>query len=361
MAGTEVAPAVRVTAESLRQYGEEAFGRVGLPAEGAHLVTDVQLEASLRGQPTHNMGGVPGYARRLAKGLINPTPAIRVEGESAVHAQLDGDNGPGQWIAVVAMRQAMARARDSGVGVVTVRRSNHFGAAGHYAWLAATEGLIGLCTTNGGPCLAPWGGITPTLGNNPLGVGIPAGASPPILLDIAMSTVAMGKIGLAIAEGRPLPPGWILDKQGRPSTDPADFRESFLGVPIGEHKGYGLTLVMETLAGVLAGAAFPWQHKDDRQQGRDYVPDLGHCFIAIDPRRFMPMETFTARVDAMIRAVKASERMAGVDEILVPGEMELTARERNLREGVPLLPSTYRSLADYGEQAGLETDLVLVT
>ena len=364
MAGGVVAPAVWVTADSLRRYGEEAFRRVGLPEEGAALVTDVQLEASLRGQPTHNMGGVPGYASRVSKGLLNPTPEIRVEGESAVHARLDGDNGPGQWVGVVAMRKAIEKARAGGVGMVTARRSNHYGAAGHYAWLGAREGLIGISTTNGGPCLAPYGGATPTLGNDPLGVGVPAGAYPPLLLDIAMSVAAMGKIGLAMAEGKPLPEGWVLDKEGRPSTSAEDFRESFLGAPIGApavgYKGTGLSMIMEVLAGALSGASFPWQHRDDRRSRREYEPDLGHFFMAIDPALFMPLETFTARVDAMIEATKAGERMEGVEEILVPGEMEMRAREMHLREGVPLLPSTLRSLVEYRRQAGLETELVTV-
>ncbi|HEX2036464.1 MAG TPA: Ldh family oxidoreductase [Chloroflexota bacterium] len=354
----EVTPAVRVTVESLRQYGVEAFVQAGLPEEGARLVTEVQLEASLRGQATHNVGGIPGYATRVAKGLINPRPEIRVERESAVHAQIDGDNGPGQWVSVVAMRQAVAKARTSGVGMVTAGHSNHFGAAGHYAWLAATEGVIGICTTNCGPSLAPWGGVTPTLGNNPLGAGVPAGSYPPIVLDIAMSTVAMGKIALAIAEGKTLPPGWILNRRGEPSTDAADFRESRLGVPIAGHKGYGLTMIMEVLAGVLTGADFPWQHRDDRRSQAEYEPNLGHFFLAIDPRQFMPFEAFTARVDAMIEAAKASELAAGVEEILVPGELEMRARERHLREGVPLLPSTYRTLLEYGEKVGLQTELV---
>jgi LDH2 family malate/lactate/ureidoglycolate dehydrogenase len=356
MGVTEIKPAARVTAESLRRYGVEAFVRAGLPEEGARIVTEVQLEASLRGQPTHNMGNVPGYARQVATGAINRDPTIRVERESPVHAQIDGDNGPGQWVGVVAVREAIARAQRSGIGMATARRSNHYGAAGHYAWLAAREGLIGLSTTNGGPCLAPWGGTTPTLGNNPLGVGIPSSAHPPIVLDIAMSTVAMGKIGLAMAEGTPLPLGWILDTRGRPSTDPDDFRASRLGVPIGEHKGYGLTMVMELLAGILSGAGFPWDRRE-RLSAPGHEPDLGHCFVAIDPRLFMPIEDFTARVDTMIEACKGGARADGVAEILVPGEMEMRARERNLREGVPLLPSTYRGLLDYAEKAGLETRL----
>ncbi len=356
----QVAPAARVTVDSLRRYGVEAFQRVGLPLEGAQIVTEVQLEASLRGQPTHNMGGVPGYAARVTKGLLNATPDIRVERETAVHAQIDGDNAPGQWVSVVAMRRAIEKAKAGGVGMATARHSNHFGAAGHYAWLAAGEGLIGLCTTNAGPCLAPWGGTTPTLGNNPLGVAIPAATYPPLLLDIAMSMAAMGKIALAIAEGQPLPPGWILDKHGQPSTDPADFRESLLGAPIGQHKGYGLSMIMETLAGVLTGASFPWEARDNRRQRRDYEPNLGHFFMAIDPRLFLPFEEFTARVDGMIAAAKGSERMEGVDEIFVPGEMELRARERNLQQGIPLLPSTYRALLDYRQKAELETELVVV-
>ena len=176
-----------------------------------------------------------------------------------------------------------------------------------------------------------------------------------------MSVAAMGKIGLAMAEGQPLPEGWVLDPRGRPSTDPADFRASRLGVPIAGHKGYGLTMVMELLAGVLTGAGFPWDHREERLAGRsDPEPNLGHFFMAIDPEMFMPMGEFTARMDTMIDQAKASERAEGVDEILVPGEFEMRARERNLREGVPLLPSTHKALLDYARQAGLETRLVEV-
>ena len=150
--------------------------------------------------------------------------------------------------------------------MVSVRRSNHFGAAGHYVWQAAEAGLIGLCTTNGPLILAPTGGVTPTFGNNPLGVGIPAGRHPPILLDIAMSVAPRGKIGLSVAEGKPLPPGWILDRLGRPSTDLADLAAG-LGVPIGGHKGYGLALVMEVLAGALSGAGFCPDHHRDKLHG----------------------------------------------------------------------------------------------
>jgi LDH2 family malate/lactate/ureidoglycolate dehydrogenase len=356
----DLKPATTVTVDSLRQWGIEAFTRAGLVEEGARTVVEVQLESSLRGQPTHNMGDVPRYAAQVADKRLNPAPDIRVTRETMVHAQLDGDNAPGQWVGVLAMRKAIEKAKQTGVGLVTAGHSNHYGAAGHYAWMAAIQGLIGLSTTNGGPCLAPWGGATATFGNNPLGVGIPAGRHHPIVLDIAMSTVAMGKIGLAIAEGKPLPLNWILDTQGRPSTNPADFRASLLGVPIAEHKGYGLTMVMEVLAGVLTGADFPWQHRDDRAARHTYEPNLGHFFMAINPELFLSREEFLGRVDQMIDAAKASALAEGVAEILVPGELEMRNRERHLRHGIPLLPSAHRSLLAYTEKAGLTTQLVPV-
>ena len=355
----EVEPEIRVTMESLRAYGREALERAGVSPEGAAIVTEVQLEASLRGQPTHNMDSIPRYARRIISGKMNPLPQIRIERETAISAQVDGDNGPGQWVAVVAIETAIRKAKERGVAVVGVRRSNHLGAAGHYVWLAARQGLIGLCTTNGPTILAPTGGLTPTFGNNPLGVGIPAARYHPILLDIAMSVAPRGKIGLQLAEGRPLPPGWILDSFGRPSTDPNDLVAG-LGVPIGGHKGYGLALVFEVLAGALTGAGFCGDHRHELMQHSSEPRDIGHFFMVIDPVLFGPPAEFTARVDRMIEQTKAGERAENVGEILIPGEAELRARESNMQKGVPLRPFTYQALRKYGEAAGLETDLVVV-
>ena len=195
-------PAFGSRSRACAAYGREALERAGLDPDGAAIVTEVQLEASLRDQPTHNMVSIPRYAQRITAGTINPRPIIRVEHETGISAQVDGDNGPGQWVAVVAMETAIRIAREKGVGIVAVRRSNHLGAAGHYPWLAAREGLIGLCTTNGPVILAPTGGVTPTFGNNPLGVGIPAKCHHPILLDIAMSVAPRGRIGLHAGRGQ---------------------------------------------------------------------------------------------------------------------------------------------------------------
>lgn len=350
----------RVTTESLRAFGIEAFARAGLGHEGAATIVEVQLEANLRGQATHHMGDVPGYARRLAAGELNRQPNFRWERAFAVSALLDADNAPGQWAAVLAMRRAIALARSSGIGIVGVHRSNHFGAAGHYAWLAAAEGLIGLCTTNGGPVIAPHGGVTPRLGNDPLGVGIPAGDRPPIVLDIAMSVVANGKIGLALMEGRAIPLGWALDRQGQPTTDPRAALDGS-GLPIAGHKGYGLALVMETLAGVLTTAGFARDHERAVMRSGEREHDLGHFMLALDPALFMPGPAFAARVDRLIEDMKSAERQEGIAEILVPGEAEMRSRAANLAAGsVPLHPTTLQRLVDYGREAGLTAALVTV-
>ena len=360
MAMTEVQPVTRVTIESLRAYGIEAFQKAGLPEEGAAIVTEVQLESALRGQPTHNMGDVPGYCRRIKAGQMNPRPEVRTIKQTAISARLDGDNGPGQWISVLATREAISRAKEQGVGIVGVQHSNHFGAAGHYAWLMQQADLVGLATTNGGLVLAPWGGVSPTFGNNPLGVGIPSAGHLPIVLDIAMSVVAQGKIGLAIAEGKPIPLGWMMDKTGRLSTDPSDAAEG-MGVPIAEHKGYGLALVMETLAGLLSGAKFCLDLNRETFRSGAVEHGLGHFFLALNPEIFMSIDEFKSRVDRMIDDVKKSELAAGVAEVLLPGELEMRARTRNLREGgVPMLPSTLKRLQEYRKEAELKAELVEV-
>ncbi|HEX7154086.1 MAG TPA: amino acid adenylation domain-containing protein [Thermoanaerobaculia bacterium] len=354
-----LAPPMRVTLESARRCGEEALMRAGLSREHAALFTEVQLEASLRGQTTHNLGAIPRYARRLASGATNASPDIRIERETGVSALLDGDNGPGQLAALAAMELAIRKAVASGIGVVGVRRSNHFGAAGHYVLQAARRGLIGLATTNSALWLAPAGGVTPLFGTNPLAAGIPAGRHHPIVLDVSMSVTAKGKVARHLEEGHPLPPGWILDGAGRPSVDPADLVAG-LGIPIGGHKGYGLALVMETLSGVLTGAGFGSDHRRERLRQPGVAADFGHFFIAIDPELFLSRAEFAARVDRMIDEVKGARRMEGVEEILVPGEAELRAREHNLHAGVPLPPAVHQALEKYRREAGLVTELVLM-
>ena len=346
---------IEVSIDKLRILGRQILEQAGLSEEGAAIVTEVQLESSLRGQQTHNIGDLPRYARRLQAGILNPQPNIRIEKESAFSAQLDGDNAPGQWVATVAMQTAIQKARASGVGVVAVRQSNHFGAAAHYVWMATQQGLIAILTTNGPLIMAPTGGVTPTFGNNPIGIGLPAENHQPILLDISLSAVPRGKVGLDLAEGNPLLPGWILDRFGRPSTRLADLAAG-LAAPMGGHKGSGLALSMEGLAGALAGAGFCWDHNRHGEEGSAAL-DVGHFMIVLDPEVFMPLTEFKERIDRMVEQTKTGELAVDVEDIRIPGEYEMLERKRNLSAGmVPLRASTHRALRTYAEKAGLTAD-----
>lgn len=346
----------RVSAASLRALSMEALTAAGLEPAIAEVVTTVQLEASLRGQATHNIASIPRYARRIRSGRINARPVLRIIREGPTSAVVAGDNGPGQWVAVEAVAIAIEKAKVRGIGLVSVRESNHFGAAGHYPWLAAREGLIGLCTTNGPVILAPTGGLTATLGNNPLAVGIPSASRYPILLDATMSVAPRGRIGVALAEGQRLPDGWIYDSRGRPSTDLADLAAG-LGVPIGGHKGYGLALIMEVLSGVLSGSGFGLDHGREHVRENSKAPDIGHFFLVVDPGLFMPNGEFETRVSALIEQIKSARRMEGVSEILVPGEKELRTREVSLEKGVELRGSEYGQLLRLKHQMKLKSEL----
>ena len=354
---TAITPAElpRYSIESLRAFSLEALEQVGLSTEGARVLTEVQLESSLRGQVTHNIGDVPRYAKRLASGVLNASPTMTVTDTSAISATVDGDNAPGQWVATVAIDKAIALAVGSGAGFVSVKRSNHFGAAGHYAWRASQAGMIGLCFTNGPVVLAPTGGVTPLFGNNPIAIGLPCGDSDPVVLDIAMSVATRGKIGLTVAEGEPLQPGWILDKLGIPSTALEDLAAG-LAAPIGGHKGYGLAFAIEALAGALSGAGYCRDH-DREASARHGGSDIGHLFIAFSPDLFMARDQYEARLADIVQQTKSSELASGSLEIFVPGEIELRARRDNLRRGIPLPESTVRRLTDYGKRHNLRANI----
>jgi len=346
---------LRFDVESLRNYSIEVLTKAGLSHEGAKIVTEVQLESSLRGQITHNIGDVPRYANRLKKGILNTQPNIQTIQTSLVSAIVNGDNAPGQWVATVAMDKALLLAEKSGIGVVAVRGSNHYGAAGHYVWQAARKGFIGMGFSNGPVILAPTGGVTPLFGNNPLAVGIPCATRDPVVLDISMSVATRGKIGLALAEGEPLSPGWILDRSGAPSTALQDLAAG-LGIPIGGHKGYGLAFVIETLAGALTGAGYCRDHAGDKAR-RHGGSDIGHFFIVIAPSLFMPQPQFEDRVLDIVWQAKHSELAAGVEEIFVPGEIEQRERQANLRNGVPLQASVVNRLLTYAARHGIVAPL----
>lgn len=348
----------RFEVESLRNFSDELLRDAGLAEEGLRILTDVQLESSLRGQVTHNIGDIPRYAKRLKQGVLNGQPDISVTDVTAFSASVDGDNAPGQWVATVAMDKAITLAQSQGVGIVGVRRSNHYGAAGQYAWQASQAGLIGLCFTNGPVILAPTGGNEPLFGNNPLAVGIPRPGQFPVILDMAMSVATRGKIGLTVAEGKPLDAGWILDSLGMPSTSLEDLAAG-LAEPIGGHKGYGLAFVIEILAGALTGSGYCADHSG-KIAARHGGSDIGHLFITLKPELLMSKQVFTRRVEDIIGQTKTSRKIDGVEEIFIPGEQEMRAREHNLGAGIPMHASSLKRLLDYASRFDISSKIVKV-
>ena len=342
-----------VPPESLRQFAIAALTQVGVSEEDAATIADVQVSADMRGVHTHGVSSISGYCQKMLAGGTDPKadPTIITEGPS--YALFDAQNAQGQISGVRAMSLCVEKAAQTGVATVGVRNSNHYGMGAYYAMLALDRDLIGLCTTNGGNLIAPWGGTRPNFGNNPLSVAVPAGERSPIVLDIAMSVVAGGKVGFTVAEGLPIPPGWVLDLDGVPTQDPEKAKDGLL-VPIGEYKGYGLTMIMETLSAVLTGARFGLGQSRDWSRGSISNPgERGHFFLALNPAMFMPIGEFKASVDRLIDEVRSSPLAAGASRVYAPGEIEWDRFERAEKEGVSLPASSYASITKYAQEVGL--------
>jgi LDH2 family malate/lactate/ureidoglycolate dehydrogenase len=248
------------------------------------------------------------------------------------------------------MELAIAKARAHGVGFVTCRNSNHYGAAANYSMMALPHDMIGLSFTNAAPAVVPTFGREAMVGTNPISLAAPAGSQYPFVLDMATSTVAIGKLSIALRWGQPITPGWALDAEGRPTTDPvvanATRRLTPLGASreLGGHKGYGLGVMVDILAGVLAGAGF-----GDVVRRRDPDPDrpdIGHFFGAIDVGRFRPIDLFKADMDELLSSLKASAKAEGHERIYVAGEPEWECEERRRREGIPLAPGLVTQLRE---------------
>ncbi|HET7271769.1 MAG TPA: Ldh family oxidoreductase [Rubrobacter sp.] len=305
-----------VRIQDLRHCLISAFERLELPREDAEQVAEVLLDSELRGYESHGVHLLVFLADAYRSGM-NPRPDIRVLRETEETLLLDGDRSHVVG-AVRAMRWCIERARErKGIAVAGVRDSQPI-ALGFYARMAAEAGLIGFACANAIPMVAPPGGRTPTFGTNPFAYAIPAGRHPPVILDVATSTGAAFKVRLAAQHGRQVPEGMILDIEGHPTTDPNEFARGGLMAPLGSptapHKGFGLALVIDALAGVLTGAAFA------RDMGSEPAT-AGNTFLwALDVEAFLPREEFLSRMEVQIDQIKAGERQAGVDELLVPGE-----------------------------------------
>ena len=344
---------MNISLAQLSAFGREVFRQAGVSQADAATATDALLAADSWGIHTHGLKNLSGYVKRLKAGGINPLGQAWVAAEGAAWARVDGDASLGMIGSTFAMRQAIRKAEASGIGFAGLRNSCHFGAAGCYATLAADEGMIGIAMCNDTPTVAVPGALGPVLGSNPIAYAIPAGEQS-VLLDIATSTVAGGKVFTAAALGESIPEGWIVDEQGRPATDPSTFPAKSTLTPMAAHKGYGLALLIEILSGVLTGAALAGGILSYAYDDPSKPTNHGAAFVAIQIEAMMERAEFEKRMQSLIDEIKNAPKVAGVQHILIPGEREQKYKSKALEEGVNLPDDVWAKLVEVSESSGVE-------
>jgi LDH2 family malate/lactate/ureidoglycolate dehydrogenase len=326
------ASAWRIPVGKLTDLCSASFIAAGLPPEDAALASAALVEADLRGVPSHGVRLLPDYLARLRAGGLNPQPHLRVVREGAGTALLDGDHGLGQVVACRAMDLAIEKARACGIGSCAAFNSNHFGLAAFYALRAREQGMIGLATTNSVPVMPPPGGAAGRVGNTATAYALPTHDEPALVLDIAMSVAARSKIQLYAAESRPIPGDWALDQSGQPTTDAEAAAAGWL-LPAGGHKGFGLALLWDALAGALSGARFGTAVQ--RPLAHEHT-EIGHFMLAIDVRAFTPLAGFEQRIDRVVRDIRATPLLPGAASVHAPGEASAARRAEQLASGIAL-------------------------
>src|SRR6266566_2444163 len=316
IAGSSDAP--RVAPAALATFITRAFEAAGLPSADADILAGLMVEADLRGSDTHGVIRLPLYLRRLKAGGVKARPNIRIVQERPASALVDGDNGMGHLVMRFAAMTAIEKAKRAGIGWVGARMSNHAGPAALYAMMPLAHDMIGLYLAVGSNNhLPPWGSTENLLGTNPIAIAIPAEEEPPVVMDMAPTVTAFGKVRLKMQRGEEMPVGWMIGRDGKPLTDPKRAEEGLL-LPIGDYKGYGLSLIVGLLAGTLNQAAFGREVVDFvKEPGR--ATNTGHAIVALSIEAFAPAAVFKRQVDAAARVMRGAERLPGVERIWLPG------------------------------------------
>ncbi len=345
----------RYRPETVKRLCADLARAVNVPASDADLLGESLVEADIAGTTTHGVSRTNIYLRRIQKGLIDPRAELRIDRQRTATLAIDGCNGLGQVQASKTLDRLIPLAREAGVGVATVRRSQHCGALWWYCNRAAKENMVLLAMTNAEPSVAPAGSMEAYFGTNPLAVSFPTGKGFPVKIDLATSAIARGNIIAAQRKGQAIPEGWALDENGEPTTDAA---KALLGslVPMAGHKGYALALMIEIFSGVLSGSAIGsaigsmYKHMDRPQ-------DVGHFFCLVDIAAFQEPADFVRRIDATIDEIKACKPRPGTTEILVPGERSHRVAEANRRDGITLGDETVKELRTLCDELGVSFSL----
>jgi LDH2 family malate/lactate/ureidoglycolate dehydrogenase len=360
---------MRVPAQQIREQLRSVFGAWGMSGAHAETTAAMMLETDLRGVDSHGISMLPTYDREFRAGRLNMRPVFKTVRESPATALIDADASLGHPISAHAMNLAVDKCLDSGVAVVSVFNSHHFGAAGCYSRIAAERGVIGMVTSaTRGISMVPTFAAEPVMGTNPLAFAAPARRNPPFELDMATTTVAAGKVKVHKLNHRPLPPGWVVDGSGRPVTDAEEaFRYVFErpegGItPLGGareqggHKGYGLAVMVHVLAGALGGASFSPMR--NRTQKPSDPHNIGHFFLAIDPRAFRGDGEFEDDLDQVIDVLHGAKRADPAQPVLVAGDPETATRHERLQNGVPIPDDLMEQLRGVVGSAGVAFVLV---
>jgi LDH2 family malate/lactate/ureidoglycolate dehydrogenase len=341
----------RVPLDALEPFLVKLLAGCGMSATDADLVAEVALTADLRGAYSHGTALLPMYIGNLASGEWNPKAEPRVVKDAGAALVVDGDNALGHVALTYGMHRALERAADTGVACVAVGGSNHCGAMGYYAMLALEKDMIGFVTTNGIPTMAWWGGIDRIVSINPVGIAIPAGDEAPIVVDTSFGATARGKIVIQKQKGKQLPEGWAYDAEGNPTVDPDEALAGLIQ-PMGDYKATTFALIAGILSALLSGAEYGTDFGDfvsGPKAGRD-----GQFAMAIDIAAFEDPEVFKRRADRIIAEIHSSQRKAGVDRLVVPGEIAVEREAEYRASGVPLTAPTLEALGAAAEKLGVE-------
>ncbi len=339
--------------DRLRGWTQEVFQKVGVSRDDAVLLTDSLIEANLRGVDTHGITRMLCvYVERIQKGVMSAKSNLTVVREKASTALIDCHNSIGQVGAARAMRMAIEKARQTGVAFTAIAHSNHYGAAAYWAMMALPNGMIGFASTNAPAVVAPTGGSTALFGTNPICITIPADGELPVVLDMATTVVARGRINLYAKQNKPLEPGWAVDECGVPTTDPHAALKGLLA-PIGGYKGYGIMLAIDLICGVLTGSNYGAHFPGFLADNMIDPTDVGSVFAAVNIESFMDLPEFTAAIDKAVREIKTSTRVDGVKRIYIPGEIEFEMKAQRLAHGIPIPEEVVKDFIGLGRKLAI--------
>ena len=344
---------VRVDWKALRDFCEEVLGAAGVPEEDARIVADSLVDADLAGMKSHGVTRLNDYLLRIEQSLMTPTTKIDVVRETPSTALLDANDGWGQVASEKAVELVVEKARQVGSAWVGVRNSNHNGTAGYWTMNIAREGMVGLCAMNTSPVMAAHGSKRPTLGTNPLSIAVPSSSGGPVVLDMATSNQARGKIILAAKNNDPIPEGWAITGEGLPTTDAKEALKGSV-LPLGGPKGSGLAIMLDILTGVLTGAEFgakmPRMYDDPQPQR------VGHLFSAISIEAFMPMTEFLSRMDEKEQETREGPPAPGFERVSMPGDGTHERMAMYRESGIPLTHEVYADLLTAAERYGISPE-----